>query len=132
MRSVTRVLMCDDCCCGTQRKHPGIDHAGIRDRLSAAVRSAGGRSRCVDCLGVCSESNVVAVKTRAAGTFWIGGVLDEAIVTELEQWLCDNTPLPVPAAISIRVFDRQAIPDDLHADAEPPVEFVSLQPRRSQ
>jgi hypothetical protein len=124
-----RVLLCDDCCCGTERKHPGVDHRGFHARLSAAAVSAGGRSRRVDCLGVCERSNVVVVKTPSAGAIWIGEVLDEQTVGALEAWIGAGAPLPVPGQVGSHVFDRRSNTDE--ADVEPAavVEFVTLQSR---
>lgn len=126
-RAATRVLLCDDCCCGTERKHPGVDHAAIRERLGSAVASTGGRSRRVDCLGVCERSNVVVVKTRSAGTFWVGEVLDEPVVAALEAWIRQGASLPVPASVLSHVFDRRSMTED--PDPVPVVELVSLLPR---
>lgn len=122
-RSHTRVSMCDGCCCGTTRKHPGVDHAGIRNLLAAAVASTGGRSRSVACLGVCERSNVVLVRTRQAGSFWIGEVLDEPIVVALDGWIRQGTPLPVPAEVAAHVFDRDA---PMRASTGPLPELVSF------
>lgn len=126
-RATTRVLLCDACCCGTERKHPGVDHAAIRERLGSAAESTGGRSRRVDCLGVCERSNVVVVKTRSSGTFWIGEVLDEPVVAALESWIRRGAPLPVPANVLSHVFDRRSVTEE--PDSAPVVEFVSLLPR---
>lgn len=120
-----RLSLCDDCCCGTERKHPGVDHAGIRARLAAAAESIGGRSRSVGCLDVCERSNVVVVKTRHAGSFWVGGVLDEPIVCALESWVRQGAPLPVPATIAAHLFERPSVTPE--PEAQPVVEFVSLQ-----
>jgi hypothetical protein len=113
-----RVLLCDACCCGTERKHPGVDHAHIRNRLRSAALSTGGRSRRVDCLGVCNQSNVVVVKTPSTGQFWIGGVLDEPIVAALETWIRDGAPLPVPPQVASHVFDRRSLNDELNLEPQ--------------
>jgi hypothetical protein len=126
-RATTRVLLCDACCCGTERKHPGVDHAAIRERLGSAAELAGGRSRRVDCLGVCERSNVVVVKSRSSGTFWVGEVLDEPVVAALESWIGRGAPLPLPANVLSHVFDRRSMTEE--PDSAPVVEFVSLLPR---
>jgi hypothetical protein len=123
------VLLCDDCCCGTDRKHPGVDHRGFHARLSSAAVSAGGRSRRVDCLGVCERSNVVVVKSPSAGTFWIGEVLDEQTVAALETWIRQGAPLPVPVRVGSRVFDRRSVTDGPDVEPAAAVEFVTLQSR---
>jgi hypothetical protein len=122
-----RLSLCDDCCCGTTRKHPGVDHAALRGRLASAATSTGGRSRTVGCLGVCERSNVVVVKTVHAGTFWVGEVHEEPVVAELESWIRRGAPLPVPAEVTQHLFDRTELTDEL--PAEPVVEFVPF--RRS-
>lgn len=116
--------LCDDCCCGTVRKHPGVDHADIRRRLTQAATSTGGRARSVGCLGVCERSNVVVVRTPHSGSLWVGQVLEDALVTELESWIHQGAPLPLPAKVARHLFDRKELADDLPAE---PVEFVSLQ-----
>ena len=118
-------LLCDDCCCGTQRKHPGIDHVGIHNRLRAAAESAGGRGRRVGCLGVCERSNVVVLKSRGSGSLWIGEVLDEPIVAALEAWIRCGAPAPVPTDIAAHVFERPS------SVSEPVDEPVALQPNAS-
>ena len=55
-----RVVVCRDCCCGTLRKHPDVDHdllfeqLGVRTSGHAQVRASG-------CLLACEHSNVVVV-----------------------------------------------------------------------
>ena len=87
--SNVRVQVCDGCCCGTDRKHGGVDHAGIRERIDAAAVSVGGRSRVVGCVGACEHSNVVIVRPSGISTdrVWIGGVLDDEIVDHLCDWI---------------------------------------------
>ncbi|WP_395153903.1 (2Fe-2S) ferredoxin domain-containing protein [Ilumatobacter sp.] len=134
-RAQISVLLCDACCCGTERKHPGVDHAGIRDRLAVAAASVGGRCRTVDCLDVCSQSNVIVVKTPGSGSFWIGKVLDDAVVDSIDTWIREGAPMPIPADIDLFVFDTKGITETTeisHEPADAPVtEFVSIQPRRS-
>lgn len=103
-----RVQVCDGCCCGTERKHPGVDHAGIRERIDAAAVSAGGRSRVVGCVGACDHSNVVIVRPAGISTdrVWVGGVLDEEIVDRLCDWIATGAVTPAPAAVAARVFSN--------------------------
>ena len=68
------VLLCRDCCCGTERKHPEVDHAGQEAALRAAAADGGGKVIRTRCLGICERSNVVVAKTPA-GTYWFEGVL---------------------------------------------------------
>jgi hypothetical protein len=126
-RPSLRVLLCDDCCCGTDRKHPGVDHAGLHSRLSSAAASAGGQSRRVGCLGVCERSNVVVVKTRSSGTFWFGEVLSEPVVADLEAWIRNGTPLPVPLGARSHVFDHRSLAVEPDLNPATVAEFVELQ-----
>jgi predicted metal-binding protein len=68
------ILLCRDCCCGTSRKHPDVDHDAQECVLREAAVSAGGKLIRTRCLGVCERSNVVVVKTPNA-TFWFGAEL---------------------------------------------------------
>lgn len=106
--SSVRVQVCDGCCCGTERKHPGIDHASIRNRIAAAADLAGGRMRVVDCIDECSQSNVVIVRPArdTSNRIWIGGVLDEATVDALCQWIAMGATETMPSEVASRVFLR--------------------------
>src|SRR5262245_51571526 len=68
------VLLCRDCCCGTERKHPDVDHADQERALREAAAESGGRVIRTRCLRVCEYSNVVVVKA-AGKTHWFGGAL---------------------------------------------------------
>ena len=46
------VMMCHDCCCGTRRKHPGVDHQALREQLHACASDTL-RVRTVECLDEC-------------------------------------------------------------------------------
>jgi hypothetical protein len=61
---------------------------------------------------VCERSNVVVVKTRSAGTLWVGEVLDEQIVAALEAWISQGASLPVPATVLSHVFDRLSMTEE--------------------
>lgn len=110
--SNVRVQVCDGCCCGTARKHPGVDHANIRERVDAAAVFAGGRSRVVGCVGACEHSNVVIVRPagNSAGRVWVGGVLDDEIVERLCDWIATGAVTPAPAAVAARVFSNGSTP----------------------
>ncbi|MFB7376126.1 (2Fe-2S) ferredoxin domain-containing protein [Kitasatospora purpeofusca] len=91
------VTVCRGCCCGTQEKHPGVDHAGQYERLRAAVGDAG-RVRAVKCLDTCAHSNVVVVgpssEGRAAGgrPVWLGWVLADDMIEEIATWVHSGGP----------------------------------------
>ncbi len=103
-----RVQVCDGCCCGTDRKHPGVDHAAIRRRLALAAAGAGGSSRTVGCVDECSRSNIVIVRPAGidADRVWIGGVLDDAVVEELCSWVAMGARTPPSPSLRPHVFDR--------------------------
>lgn len=68
------VLLCRDCCCGTTRKHPDVDHDAQESVLRDAALASGGKLIRTRCLGVCERSNVVVVKTPQQ-TLWFGDTL---------------------------------------------------------
>lgn len=107
-RPAVHVQVCDGCCCGTERKHPGVDHAGIRARLAAAVADAGGHMRVVGCVDECSRSNVVIVRPARsrAHRVWVGDVLEDSVVEALCRWVTAGADAPPPAVIAARVFLR--------------------------
>lgn len=107
--STVRVQVCDGCCCGTERKHPGVDHEHIRARITAAAEGAGGRMRVVDCVDECSRSNVVIVRSARVNSsqVWIGGVLDDTTVDALCEWIAVGATAAMPAEVESRVFRRE-------------------------
>lgn len=82
-----RVHICDGCCCGTERKHPGMDHAAQRAQIAAAAAAGGGAARVVGCMGACHASNLVVVRRPGQRAAWIGGLLDEPSTDALCAWL---------------------------------------------
>ena len=102
-----RVAVCRDCCCGSVRKHPGVDHASLVDRL--VEHTAGIAEVTVTrCLLACERSDVVVVvpsrEGRLAGArpVWLGRVLDAAIVDAVVRWLQAGGPglAPLPPELS--------------------------------
>ncbi|MFC5138118.1 hypothetical protein ACFPK1_07735 [Actinomycetospora rhizophila] len=101
------LTVCRDCCCGTTRKHPGVDHAAqlARFRAAAPVRVS-------DCLDACAYSNVVVVSPsragRAAGArpVWLFGVLDADTEDELTAWIAAGGPgiADPPGMLDLRIF----------------------------
>jgi hypothetical protein len=89
MNAGPTLTVCRDCCCGTSRKHPGVDHRAQLERF----RAAPGRLRVSDCLDACAYSNVVVVSPstagRAAGArpVWLFGVLDDETEAEVVAWV---------------------------------------------
>lgn len=89
-----RVLVCRGCCCGTERKHPDVDH----DAQLAALQAVA-RVRVVDCVDECAQSNVVVVRPGDGRSIWFGRILDEQVTSALCGWLAGGA--------------RNAVPDDL-------------------
>jgi len=105
------VRVCRDCCCGSERKHPGVDHDGLLHRLEEAVHG-GGTVRVSDCLLACDQSNVVVVTPspaarRAGGRpVWIRHVLDVEVVDAIGDWVRDGGPgwAPPPLRLAPLAF----------------------------
>lgn len=102
-------MVCHDCCCGTTRKHPGVDHEGLRAELPALADDEV-RVQVVDCLGECERSNVVLVRDlrrpRAERDAWFGDLLDGDDVRDLAGWVsgaCGS----VPATLAHKAFERR-------------------------
>ena len=111
------VLVCRDCCCGTVRKHPDVDHDAQFAELEAAVGLWGhGEARITGCMGQCSESNIVQVKRRVAGahgrlereTLWFGRVLDAPSTSVLTGWIAQGCPAAPPAPLVPHLFGPSA------------------------
>ena len=91
------VTVCRGCCCGTDRKHPGVDHAG---QVAALVHGIGGtgRVRVTDCLDACERSNVVVVgpspdgRRAGARPSWLANVLHPETVDEIIEWVRGGGP----------------------------------------
>jgi hypothetical protein len=102
-----RVRICRDCCCGTARKHPGVDHAALFDRLAASTSGAAVVSAST-CLLACEKSNVVVVqpgsvaRLRGARAVWLREVLDVEAVDAIAGWVRAGGPglCDVPAALA--------------------------------
>jgi hypothetical protein len=91
------VTVCRGCCCGTESKHPGVDHAGQVAALVDGIGGAG-RVRVTDCLDSCERSNVVVVGPSPAGRragarpTCLAGVLHPETVAEVVDWVRDGGP----------------------------------------
>lgn len=91
------VRVCRDCCCGTERKHPGVDHDGLLAGLEGGARSAA-RVSVSNCLLACDQSNVVVVSPSPSGReaggrpVWVRGVLDDATVQAIVEWVSEGGP----------------------------------------
>ena len=108
------LLVCRGCCCGTDEKHPDVDHGAQLHILRSAVdRVPGARLRVTDCLGPCERSNVIAVRHRDVtrpgvriGTTWLGGVLETKDTDRLAAWVVDRaSPGSLPETLASFQFD---------------------------
>jgi (2Fe-2S) ferredoxin len=105
------VRACRDCCCGSEAKHPGVDHDGLLARLETGTR---GRARVLRsaCLLACDESNVVVVSPSPIGrsqggrAVWLRRVLDAAAVDAVALWVRRGGPgvVPPPDELAASVF----------------------------
>ncbi|MEM8745809.1 MAG: hypothetical protein AAGF91_03835 [Actinomycetota bacterium] len=102
-RVSTSVLVCRGCCCGTESKHPDVDHDGHEERLRTAAEAAAGRVMTVDCLGPCERSNVVVVR-RGTQRTWFGDLLDDDQIDRLGAWIASGSP-DVPADLAAHRFE---------------------------
>ncbi|GAA2155523.1 hypothetical protein FHX52_4039 [Humibacillus xanthopallidus] len=108
---VCTLRVCRDCCCGTQAKHPGVDHEGLLTRLEV---DSGDHARVLrsDCLLACDESNVVVItpspsgRRRGGRPVWVRRVLDDAAVDAIVDWVRAGGPgiSGVPGGVRERVF----------------------------
>lgn len=91
------VTVCRGCCCGTENKHPDVDHAGQVAALREGMGAAG-RVRLTDCLDACDRSNVVVVNPSGDGRrtgarpTWLAGVLRSSTVAEIVEWVRSGGP----------------------------------------
>jgi (2Fe-2S) ferredoxin len=106
------VSVCRGCCCGTQAKHPGTDHAEHLARLRGAFTGTGVRLRITDCLDACGHSNVVVVSPSAAGRtagvrpVWLGEVLDTEPIDDIAAWVTAGGPgvTEPPGTLDLHTF----------------------------
>ncbi|WP_033338000.1 hypothetical protein [Catenuloplanes japonicus] len=106
------MTVCRDCCCGSRKKHPAVDHDWQLQRLEAELAPAGHRVRTSLCLDVCDQSNVMIVhpapeaRRRGARPVWFGLVLDDAIADDIADWVGAGGPgvAPMPATLELSVI----------------------------
>jgi hypothetical protein len=105
------VRVCRDCCCGTERKHPGVDHDGLLARLQVGTRGSARVLRSA-CLLACDESNVVVVTPSVEGRrvggrpVWVRAVLDDDAVDAITRWVALGGPgiADVPPQLEQQAF----------------------------
>ncbi|GAA2995288.1 (2Fe-2S) ferredoxin domain-containing protein [Actinokineospora diospyrosa] len=96
------VTVCRDCCCGTVRKHPTVDHGRQLARLRDIAARHGGAIRVSECLDTCETSNVVVVQAKGTKPIWLGFVLDDAVLDDIDTWLTNGGPATdLPATLTL-------------------------------
>jgi (2Fe-2S) ferredoxin len=108
------VVVCRGCCCGNPRKDPNTDHVEqlARLRTMALTRPAQVMVRTSECLGPCSQANVVVVRPSPGGRrsggrpVWLALVRDLAILDLLEAWLIAGGPglAPIPDVLALHAI----------------------------
>ncbi len=109
------MTVCRDCCCGSAKKHPAVDHDAQVERLTAALTPAH-RVRTSQCLDLCTQSNVMVVhpapaaRRGGARPVWFGLVLDETVESDLVDWVRAGGPgvAAVPPALALSVVSPPA------------------------
>lgn len=100
------ITVCRGCCCGNPARHPHTDHDRHHAHLAEAAAEAGARLHTSRCLGLCSHSNVVRIRTAdthgETHTHWYGSLHDDDHIHQLAQWIRDGAPLPQPAGVAQR------------------------------
>ncbi|MEV0371832.1 (2Fe-2S) ferredoxin domain-containing protein [Streptomyces sp. NPDC050636] len=94
------LVVCRGCCCGSPRKHPGTDHEWQLARLRAAASESGGRLavRTSECLGPCSQANIIVVQPSSEGhrrggrAVWTGWVLGDDSTDDILTWAVAGGP----------------------------------------
>ena len=98
------LLMCNDCCCGTERKHPNFDHAQQRRELEKIAVEAGGKIHIVKCLDACSYSNVIVIRRASGEKIWLGGLAETKTHVELCRYIADDVTKPLTPLLHECVF----------------------------
>jgi (2Fe-2S) ferredoxin len=91
-----RITVCRDCCCGTVKKHPKVNHGDQLARLRAIAAEVGASVTVAECLDTCETSNVVVVQAKGSKPVWFGFVLSDAAVEDIGAWLKAGGPGVAP------------------------------------
>lgn len=113
------ITVCRGCCCGTEKKHPGVDHAARLDQLREFVGTSA-RVRTSECLGPCERADVIAVgpsrAARRAGAraVWVGRITSERVLSDLAGWTDAGGPglSEAPASVAARTFRLERVTSD--------------------
>ena len=111
-----RIRVCRDCCCGTSRKHPEVDHDGLLARLTRNTTGSAQVS-VTGCLLACELSNVVVVSPGPLGRrlgarpVWLKQVLADEVVDLVAEWVGLGGPgvAPMPAALVLHETPAPAL-----------------------
>lgn len=109
--TVCTIRVCRDCCCGTERKHPDVDHDGLLARIEDGARGTA-RVAVSECLLACDQSNVVVVSPSPSGRraggrpVWIREVLSESVADAVVDWVGEGGPgwAPMPVELADLAF----------------------------
>ncbi|MEV4748890.1 (2Fe-2S) ferredoxin domain-containing protein [Streptosporangium sp. NPDC049248] len=104
---MSRLTVCRDCCCGSARKVPGLDHDEQLRRLSEIAEV-----HISDCLDVCEQANVIVVRPSPAGRaaggrpVWLGLVNHSDAVEDIAAWIRGGGPglAPIPDILTLHAF----------------------------
>ena len=127
MSAPIRIRVCRDCCCGSRRKHPHVDHEGLYEALATGTRGHAEVSTST-CLLTCEESNVVVVVpgsgARAGGgrPVWFRAVLSLEVVDRIAAWVRSGGPgvAPVPADLADAVMPTPGLSSMVGSTFGPP------------
>jgi len=120
------VTVCRDCCCGTKRKHPDVDHDAQLSQLREALKTepadkgeGAGTGRLVvsQCLLACERSNVVVVtpapgaRKGGARPVWLYAVLADEQTSAIVEWVRAGGPglAPLPGVLEPLVGERPSL-----------------------
>jgi hypothetical protein len=127
----TTIVLCRDCCCGSEVKHAGIDHEAQKALIESAVRAGGGRFIVAKkCLDECDQANVVVVRWREGHrvlSTWLGGLLTSEATDRLCDWLRGGPDGALPSVLEQHRFspsngrnhDFTLIDEDAQSAEEP-------------
>lgn len=108
------LTVCRGCCCGMERRSPGVDHKAILARmLEQAAQSA--TVRVADCLGPCERADIVVVgppregRRQGARTVWVARVSSPAVAEALGEWTHAGGAgiAEAPPVVTARVFRQE-------------------------
>lgn len=113
-----RLVVCRGCCCGTQKKRPGVDHEEQLRRLGS-LRDHRARDvpvRVSTCLDICFKANVVVVQPSSAGRaaggrpVWLGDFTEHRLIDALDDWIFAGGPglAPLPERLEQHVTSKDA------------------------